>query len=116
MELNTQGIDLSNVKKLTLPEGAVRKLTSEEIAEFKKVMELAKNPPQPTAAQLEANKPYAQIWKDGKMVGEVYKGGSCMTVSNAIGMRLQSLFASTDDRDIRAVAIAKATGGTIKYV
>lgn len=107
--------NISSLKALKIPEGAIRRLTPEEVASFKSIME-HKEPPKPTPAQIEANKPYAKIFKNGQLVGEVYKGGSCMTVSNAVGMRLQSLFATTDDRDIRAQAIAKATGGAIQYV
>lgn len=113
-DLSFSKIDVSSLKKLDIPASAIRKLSDREIATFKSLV--APKPPAPTPAQTGANKPYAQIWKDGKMIGEVYKGGSCMTVSNAIGMKLQSFFQATDDRDLRAQAIAKATGGTIKYV
>jgi hypothetical protein len=102
MSLKTLGIELTPIK-----------ISDEDFASFQHILN---NPPKPTPEQLEASKPYAQIWKDGKLVGEVYKGGCAMTVSNALGMKLKSLFAATDDRDMRAEAIAKASGGTIKYV
>jgi hypothetical protein len=111
-----QPIDISKVQKLELPASAIRKLTPQETARFQQILDLAHNPPKPTAAQIEANKPYARIWENGQVVGEVYKGGSAMTVSNAVGSQLQDFFAKTDDRDARAQAIAKATGGTIRYV
>lgn len=90
------------------------KLSDDQIAEFKKLVERPE-PPKPTAAQIEANRPYAEIVKDGQVVAKVYKGGTAET-SNALGARLRSFFEKTDDRDERAAMIAKTIGGKIRYV
>ena len=114
--INAYPIDLSQVKKLDLPAGAIRKLSDEEIAQFKAIMEMAKNPPKidPMQADNHPSKLYAEIVKDGQVIAKVYKSG-CAETSNAIGARLRSFFETTDDRDQRAEAIAKAAGGTIRY-
>lgn len=109
-------IDLTKVQKVDIPGSAIRRLSDEDAAQFKALMEIAKNPPkiEPLQADNHPSKIYAEIVKDGKVVGKVYKGGSAET-SNAVGARLRDFFATTDDRDLRAQAIAKAAGGTIRY-
>jgi len=107
-------VDISMIKRLDVKLTPIKLDPNDPI--FARLLQ-AKDfiPPKPTPEQIEANKPYAEIIRGGKVVGTVFKGGSC-TTSNAIGLRLQSFFAATDDRDARAEAIAKAEGGTIRYV
>jgi hypothetical protein len=106
---------MADVKPLQISASAIRKLTPGEAAQFKSILDRANTPPKPTPAQIEENKPYAQIVKDGKVVGTVFKGGAAET-SNAVGAQLRDFFMNNDNRDDRANEIARATGGIVRYV
>jgi len=117
----TGSIDVSKVQRLSdLIELKPIKLSDADPA-FREIIERLKsvdlNPPKidPMEASNHPSKLYAEIVKDGKVIGKVYKSGCCET-SNAVGAKLKGFFETTDDRDERASAIAKASGGTIRYL
>jgi len=115
------GIDINTVKKLDLPSSAIRKLSDEEIAKFKKIQEMAYSKP----ANLDelknhiSQKPYAEVKVGGQLIATIYNNGTSST-SNALGGKINKIIEELDSKlsgpegaQARAEAIAKAFGGTV---
>lgn len=111
-------IDISKVKRLNLPEGALRKLSDVEVAQFKHVHEMALMP-EYSRVEGPADTVYAEVKVGGQTVATLYNSG-VMVTSNAYGARLQNLPSVRDSTQVgpalaqeRAEEIARTLGGNV---
>jgi hypothetical protein len=92
--MTTSGIPVKNLTPLKLPESAIRKLTPEEVADFRtRIMEMLEQQyTQPVNLQ---NHPSQQVYatvkdKNGNVLATIYNGGP-MSTSNALGGQLKGM-------------------------
>lgn len=114
----TAPIDIRQIKRLELPEGAIRKLSPEEMVDVQKMREMAF---MPEYSHIEGppDEIYAEVKVGGKTVATLYNSGQ-MVSTNAAGARLQNLPSVRDSQQVgpalakeRAEEVARVLGGQV---